>query len=103
MGQGGFITLVNGTPYDWQNTASHSYQMNAWSFPQTLASGASTSVYVEWNQGIFTTSSDDAGECTYTLAGTSYSFQLQARASAGFQLQVQFTGMSTASNPQGST
>ena len=41
MGQGGKITLVNGTKYDWNNTYQHSYQMNAWSFPATIEAGSS--------------------------------------------------------------
>jgi len=103
MGQGGNITLVNGTAYDWQQTYTHEYQMNSWSFPATIAAGTSVSVYVEWNQGIFNSQGDDAGEVTYTLAGTAFSFQVQARASSGFMLQVQLASLTALNYAQGST
>jgi hypothetical protein len=103
MGQGGNITLVNGTAYDWQQTYTHQYQMNAWNFPATIPAGTSASVYVEWDQGVFTTQSDDAGEVTYTLAGTAFNFQIQANASAGFMLRVQLLGLTALNYPQGST
>lgn len=103
MGQGGNITLVNGTTSDWTLTYTHQYQMNAWSFPATIPAGTSASVYVEWDQGIFTHSSDDSGEATYTLNGSNQSFQIQARAGGGFMLQAVLIGLSTQNYPQGST
>jgi hypothetical protein len=104
MGQGGKITLVNGTKYDWSNTYQHSYQMNAWSFPATIPAGTSATVYVEWDESWipFHTTSDDAGEVTYTLNGTGLNFQVQARASSGFNLRIVFTNLATPGNPQGS-
>jgi hypothetical protein len=59
-------------------------------------------VYVEWDQGIFTTEGDDAGEAQYSLEGTPYTFQVQARGSPDFHLQVVLDGISTVGNPQGS-
>lgn len=103
MGQGGTITLVNGTPYDWQNTYQHSYQMNSWTFPATVPAGTTASVYVEWSQGIFDTVSDDAGEVTYTLGPSGANFQVQARAANGFDLRVVLTNIATSGNPSGST
>jgi hypothetical protein len=102
MGQGGYITLVNGTKYDWNLTYSHQYQMNSWSFPACIKAGFSTSVYVEWNEGIFSTTSDDGGEATYTLSGTNLNFQVLARARSGFNLEISFVNFSTPGNPQGS-
>jgi hypothetical protein len=103
MGQGGHLVLVNGTSYDWSNTYQHSYQMNAWSFPATIAAGTSVAVYVEWSQDIFHVTSDDAGEVTYSLGGTGLNFQVQASAKNGFNLAVAFTNLATPGNPQGST
>lgn len=103
MGQGGNITLVNGTAYDWQQTHTHQYQMNAWNFPATIPAGTSVSVYVEWDEGVFTTVSDDAGEVNYTLAGTRFGFQVQANASSGFMLKVQLLSLAALNYPQGST
>lgn len=71
MGQGGTLNLVNGTPYTWTQTYVHSYQMNAWSFPATLAPGQVAAVYVEWDQHVTHDQADDAGEVTFALAGTS--------------------------------
>jgi len=33
MGYGGALTLVNGSPYDWVVSSSHSYQMDTWKWP----------------------------------------------------------------------
>lgn len=103
MGQGGSITLVNGTPYDWQFSDQRSYQMNAWGFPQTVAAGTTQTVYVEFSQGIFQTVSDDSGVVTYTLGSTGQSFQIQAGAGSGFDLRVVLTDIATTGHPQGST
>lgn len=58
-------------------------------------------VYVEWDQGIFTFESDDGGEVQYALAGTSRTFQMQARATSGFTLQAYLDGISAQNNSQG--
>lgn len=102
MGQGGQLILVNGTKYDWTNTYIHSYQMNAWQFPGTVPAGTIVQQYVEWDQDIFDTQSDDAGEATYSLDGTSATFQVQARAGNGFDLQVAIAP-ATAGTPANAT
>ena len=103
MGQGGFITLVNGTDSDWELTHQHSYQMNAWNFPKTILAKTSERIYVEWDEALFDNQADDAGEAVYTLSGTNnQSFQVQARAKYGFTLQVLFDNIETSGNPQGS-
>ncbi|KAF9459494.1 PLC-like phosphodiesterase [Collybia nuda] len=102
MGQGGYINLINGSPYAWQQTYKHSYQMNAWGFPSTVASGKVQTVYVEWDEAH--TTKDDAGEVTYTISNpTSSSFQIQARATSGFMLQNWFSNLMTQNNAVGST
>jgi len=104
MGQGGTFELINGTAYTWEKTKTSSYQMNAWNFPESIFAGTSVSVYVEWDGDILHHKADDAGEVYYSLAGTSNTFQLQARAPGGkFTLQAYFDGIATANNPQGST
>lgn len=124
MGQGGTFVLINGTPYVWsQSQTSHSYQMNSWSFPSSINPGLFVvilvnhpltcsnaheigqmcQVYVEWDQSIGKKQSDDGGEVYYSLSGTSYTFQLHARAPGGnFSLQAYFDAISTPNNPQGS-
>lgn len=87
MGQGGYITLSNETDRDWTRTYQHSYQM-AWEFPEAIPAGTSEKIYVEWDQGVFKTETDDAAEAQYVLDGTDIGFEVQARAKDGFKLQV---------------
>ena len=104
MGQGGYITLVNATNSNWKKTYQHSYQMNSWNFPETIKARSTQTLYVEWDQAIFKHQSDDAGEVNYTLEGTpGLSFQVQARATNGFELKVYFLNIETNGNPKGST
>ena len=101
MGQGGHMVIVNATDTDWNKTYDHSYQMNSWDFPDTIKAGTVANVYVEWKQGL-NNEKDDAGEATYTLANTdNVNFQVQARASNGFVLQVAFLNLETQGNPVG--
>ena len=65
MGQGGFYTLVNATPYTWFKTHQHSYQMNAWSFPDTVAPYTAINVYVEFDEGTGKHTGDDGGEVDF--------------------------------------
>jgi hypothetical protein len=37
MGYGGALTLVNGSPFDWVTSSSHSYQMDTWNWPTVNA------------------------------------------------------------------
>jgi hypothetical protein len=102
MGEGGNLVLVNGTKYTWSTTENDSYQMNSWPFPVTVNAGQTASLYVEWNQRIFKTQSDDAGNATLSLQGTSGAFQLQARNTSQFDLLAALTSLSTQNNPQAS-
>lgn len=103
-GQGGSITFVNGTPYNWINSNQQQNQMNWWGFPSVIPAGSTFTQYVEWSQGIFEDWSEDWGVVTFSLQGTDQSFQLQASRVAGnFDLRVVLTNLSTAGNPQGST
>ncbi|EKM58286.1 uncharacterized protein PHACADRAFT_90426 [Phanerochaete carnosa HHB-10118-sp] len=103
MGEGGNVVLINGTPYDWVKTNEHSYQMEVWSFPDVIPAGQMRLVHVEWKEGVLVRESDDAGEASYVLQGTSRTFQLQARAPHGkYNLQVYYDGISTANNARGS-
>jgi hypothetical protein len=102
-GEGGLITLVNGTPYNWRASDQRSYQMNWWGFPDVITAGSTATLYVEWSQGIFETVTDDSGVVTFSLEGTGLSFQLQATAASGFDLRVVLNNFSTLGNPTGST
>ncbi|KAL1621070.1 hypothetical protein SLS56_009376 [Neofusicoccum ribis] len=103
MGEGGWIDLINGTPYPWQLSSQSSYQMKAWTFPSTVSSGASVPVYVEWNQDPGKDQKDDGGEAVYAMEGTSATFQVQARNTDGFNLEVSLVAVETENNAVGST
>jgi len=102
MGQGGFINLVNGTDRRWIKQSSDSYQMNAWNFPQVIDPGTSPSVYVEWDENIFHTRSDDVGQVTYVLEGTNRAVQVYASAKNGLSLTINST-VPTAATPDRSS
>lgn len=103
MGQGGLITLVNGTSYNWKRVSQHSYQMNSWNFPEVIEAGKTATVYVEWDQGLFTNEDDDAGEARYQLAGVNRTFEVQARGAGGFHLQILLTDLATSSYGKNAT
>jgi hypothetical protein len=39
MGQGGYLSLINATPFSWHKIYEHSYQMNSWDFPDVINPG----------------------------------------------------------------
>ncbi|KAF0639242.1 hypothetical protein FPSE5266_02305 [Fusarium pseudograminearum] len=79
MGDGGFLVLVNGTPYRWKRSDQNSYQMKAWDFPDVIEAGKVPRIYVEFNQGAFKKRSDTSGSVKYTLEGTKCSFTIHVR------------------------
>lgn len=42
MGEGGYLSLINATPYAWHKLYQHSYQLNSWNFPDVISSGEQT-------------------------------------------------------------
>jgi hypothetical protein len=103
MGEGGFLTVVNGGPVDWTLSGTHSYQMPAWSWPATIPAGTSTPIYIEWDTNPRHDLSHDGGEATYTLP-SGEKFQIQARAPGRkFNMQVLLDGIATQGNAKGST
>ena len=108
MGDSGSLVLVNGTPYTWQLTYSHSYQLTQWTFPRTVAPFTSAAITVQRSNNVLRDSTQDGGEATYALLNTPKNppptFQVQARAdSPGFRLQVQLASIAAQNNPTGST
>lgn len=100
MGLGGKIDLVNGTPYDWHTSMPDKpYHMKAWTFPPVLPAGRTTTVYIEWDTATLRPR-DDAGNVTFALAGTPYSFVLQARR---LTLQAFLADITTVNNARGTT
>ncbi|TCC85851.1 phosphatidylinositol-specific phospholipase C domain-containing protein [Pedobacter hiemivivus] len=96
MGQGGHLLLKNKTPYRWKLTHKHSYQMKYWdnSFPSIIEPGSFAHVYIEWTEGT-KNKKDDAGEIDYVMEGINASFQIQARAKNGFEINILFKNFHT--------
>ncbi|CDO74717.1 hypothetical protein BN946_scf184847.g25 [Trametes cinnabarina] len=67
MGQGGFLLLYNATQYQWRKTYQHSYQMNNWDFPDTIAPFNGVRIYVEFDESSHP--GDDGGDVKYELVG----------------------------------
>lgn len=105
MGQGGKLLLINKTPYRWTRKRIHSYQMNAWNdnFPAHIDAGQAVPVYVEWNQGVGKTQSDDAGDVSYGIDGTDNYFDIRARNTKAFDLQIHLQNFNAGSLKSGHT
>ena len=88
MGQGGYLTIYNATQYDWRKTYQHSYQMNDWNFPATIAAFSSVSIYVEFDESVGKDTGDDAGEATFEVVGA-------PAGQAQFQFAVKFRDLFT--------
>ncbi|PSR99062.1 hypothetical protein PHLCEN_2v4219 [Hermanssonia centrifuga] len=103
----GTLVVINQTPYTWEQTYVHSYQMNEWTFPQSIPPGETANIAVGFATGTGVTVSDDGGEVTFTFLDgfdNPWSFQLQARApSDNLNIQAYMQTLSAANNPQGST
>ncbi|KAH8786043.1 PLC-like phosphodiesterase [Hyaloscypha finlandica] len=102
-GPGGYVTLINASPYDWKLTYSHSYQMD-WQPAALIPAGESHEQYLEWwyHRGDI---GDCAAEATYELVGSprKEAFQLKATQSAGKDLQIQYLdNLSSLNNPENS-
>lgn len=88
-GPGGDVNLVNFTPYDWNLTYSHSYQMT-WQPPAIIPAGANYKQYVEYSK--WPDDGDCAAEAIYELVGSpvAASFTMQARQTHGKRIQIQY-------------
>ncbi|KAF5717619.1 variant-surface-glyco phospholipase C [Fusarium globosum] len=99
MGEGGYINLVNGTPYKWKRTQQNSYQMEAWSFPESIDAVPST--YVEFDHGVLKKRGDTSGSVTYSLEGTKATFSIHVRDKPA-NIWIQLDGLEALNNPRGS-
>lgn len=78
MGQGSYLWIVNATAKILKLRRQNSYQMNSWNF-NDIAAHSQGSFYVEFEESIFHTSTDDGGEADFQLMDTDVHFQLQVR------------------------
>lgn len=66
-GDGGYITVVNSTPYNWERTLYNSDGENGhWTFPERIKAGTSVNVYVEFDYG------NTFREVRYRISGAKY-------------------------------
>lgn len=98
-GSGGWITLINSTPYEWRLTYAHQYQMQ-WKTATMVRPGTTKEFYYEFGRN-----SDDGAEATYQIVGhpTGASFTVQARGSGQRRIQVQYHDhLASLNNPENS-
>ena len=52
MGMGGYLALINATPYEWTLTDISSSQMNGWdsAFPASIPPTTAARMYVEFEE-----------------------------------------------------
>jgi hypothetical protein len=98
-GSSGSVTLINATPYDWELSSSHSYQVD-WNWPKTIPAGTSHEQYVKFNKDHH----DDGAEAYYSLvkSPTPASFAVKARPPKHIEIQFQ-DQLSSLNNPEHST
>jgi hypothetical protein len=103
LGLSGNLTIINATPFTWQRTFQHAYQMIEWDLPNQIAPGEIRTVSTQW--GFLGKMSDDAAETGYSFntPGGQVGFQVQARYAKAPQLKVLLDRASTFGNPQGSS
>ena len=96
MGQGGYLWIVNATTKTLKLTGEHSYQMNSWSFSD-IEANSKKRFYIEFDENIFHTPTDDAGEADFRVETTGTSLQLQVRyfRDVGRFLQVNWKSIDT--------
>jgi len=105
MGHTGKVTLVNGTPYDWILSYTHSHLMETWKWPVDIPAGQVASVTVEWDEGFFRKEHGDDGEATYTIKVPEkpVQFQIQAKSDPEVRVQVLMETLATDGCAAGAT
>ncbi len=88
MGQGGFVTIVNGTTKKLVKTAEQNQNLCDWNFPKTIAPKDCVRVYVEWSANIFKNHSGDHANTTYCVEGTNDEFEIQAKVNSRSQYEI---------------
>ena len=101
--QSGNLSIINATPFVWEQSFQHVSQMPHWDFPAKINPGDQISVPAAW--GADDQKSTTLARTNYTIAlddGSSVGFQLQAHINPnGPQFQVFWNNASTIGNPPG--
>lgn len=94
MGQGANFVLINDTEYDWICKEKSSYQMDAWNFTDKIEKFSAKKIYVEWDENIFHTKSDDMGKVIYSLNdGSNDSFKIEFRNGNSKNIEVDISNI----------
>lgn len=94
MGQGGYLSITNSTPYCWKKTYDYSYQMDAWNFPDVIEKGINYKLYIEWDESIFHQSRDDQGIAEYTIEdGSGSKLKINANNRNEFCISINSSGL----------
>ncbi|KAK6336726.1 hypothetical protein TWF718_009517 [Orbilia javanica] len=104
MGEGGFLNVVNGTPYDWVVTSTGQHKMKSWDaqwkpngqFLRIPKKGGSARLYIEWSSG-----SHQGGDVSIQMEGTDYRFMLHAWSNHGFYIWAEFQSFGVQGYAQG--
>ena len=100
--QSGNLSIINATPFVWEQSFQHVSQMPQWDFPTKINPGDQISVSAAWGAD---QESSILARTNYTIAlddDTSVGFQFQAHISNdGPQFQVFWNNASTFGNPPG--
>ncbi|KAK0639618.1 PLC-like phosphodiesterase [Cercophora newfieldiana] len=101
MGAGGYLQLVNGTPYAWKKVDHWTYQMNDATFSHHIAPFSTNTVYFEFQEPSAGNWFDCEAWMEYQMEGTSHRFRIWANRKHGLKLVLRLVGMNTVNNAQG--
>ncbi len=86
-GDGGHVTLVNGTPYDWVRYRHNPDDMESWNFPERIMAGSTVRIYIEFDAWYYS----DSAKSGYSFEGTGDKFDIYVEETTrGKNLQVWF-------------
>ncbi|KIW13011.1 hypothetical protein PV08_08198 [Exophiala spinifera] len=101
-GEGGYLLLVNATPYTWRKKSIHSDQLAVWRFPRKIKPGSTASVYIEFQQRPGTKRTKTNGYCLYKFKDTrSSAIHIEAEDHPS-NITVRLQHFDTPNNPGGS-
>ncbi|KAM7207861.1 PLC-like phosphodiesterase, TIM beta/alpha-barrel-containing domain containing protein [Naviculisporaceae sp. PSN 640] len=96
---GGYLKLVNGTPYAWRKQETYQYQMNEATWYDYIGPFSTNTVYFEFQDPAFGNLADDEAWAYYQMEGTPYKFCLWANNKGGEpKIILQLTDMNSVSN-----
>src|SRR6516225_1842898 len=103
MGMGGFLALINATPYEWTLTDHNSSGMNVWdsAFPASIPPTTAAAIYVEFGDD---EDPDADARTQYNLRGQAGFFVSASGNYSGSDdfkphLEIQFLNIQTPNNP----